>query len=110
MAAADHNWLASPAGRRNPALKRPAWFGEHNITGEGRLLWPEGTLDFILPEGSAARGGGIDLSRPFSVCGRNYPALPGMEPGYFSGTAPDMGALQRGQTLDPVMARELPER
>jgi len=33
-----------------------------------------------------------------------------MEPGYFSGSAPDMGALQRGQTLDPVMARELPAK
>ena len=110
MAAADHNWLAAPAGRKNPAFKRPAWFGEHNITGEGRLLWPEGTRDFIIPESSAARGGGIDLSRPFSICGRNYPALPGMEPGYFSGSAPDMGALQRGQTLDPVMARELPAK
>jgi hypothetical protein len=31
-----------------------------------------------------------------------------MEQGYFSGDAPDMGALQRGQALDPVMVRELP--
>ena len=108
MEAADHNWLPAPAGRRNPSIQQPAWFGNHNIVNEGRLLWPAGTPDFILPEKSAARGGGLDLSKPFSICGRKYPALPGMEQGYFSGDAPDMGALQRGQALDPVMARELP--
>ena len=108
MAAVDHNWLAAPAGRKNPAFKRPAWFGEHNITNEGGLLWPEGTRDFVIPESSAARGGGIDLSKPFSVCGKKYPALPGMRPGYFSGDTPDMGALQRNEALDPVMAGELP--
>jgi len=108
MAACDYNWLPAPAGRRKPTINQPAWFGNHNVVNEGRLLWPKGTRDFILPETSAARGRGIDLSKPFSICGREYPTLPGMEPGYFSGGAPDMGALQRGQTVDPVMAHELP--
>ena len=108
MAAADCNWLAAPGGRRDPAFERPAWYGEHNISNEGSLLWPEGTREFILPEGSAARGGGLDLSRPFSICGRDYPAMPGMAPGYFSGSAPDLGALQRGEALDPALAADLP--
>ena len=106
--AMDHNWLPAPGGLQTSSMQQPAWFGNLNVINEGRLLWPAGTPDFVLPEKSAARGGGVDLSKPFSICGRKYPALPGMEQGYFSGNAPDMGALQRGQALDPVMTSELP--
>src|SRR5690606_17505720 len=106
--AMDHNWLPAPGGLQTSSMQQPAWFGNLNVINEGRLLWPAGTPDFVLPEKSAARGGGVDLSKPFSICGRKYPAPPGMEQGCFSGNAPDMGALQRGQALDPVMTSELP--
>ena len=42
---------------------------------------------------------GLDLSRSFTVVGRTYPGLPGMAPGYFSGSRPDAGALQTGAAL-----------
>jgi hypothetical protein len=40
---------------------------------------------------------GIDVSQPFYlVSGGPYGPLPGFEPGYFEGSAPDIGAMQKG--------------
>lgn len=47
-----------------------------------------------LSEDSPARHTGIDLSKPFSHHGENFPPMPEMLPGYFTGKAPDIGALQ----------------
>jgi hypothetical protein len=105
--AMDYNWLALAFGQPARGAKQPKWFGEHNITQEGRLLWETGMINFTLPETSAARNSGIDLSKPFSICGKDYSALPGMEPGYFSGKAPHMGALQEGKTLSADVMSEL---
>ncbi len=89
----DYNWVGStyPGGV-------PAWFGEHNVKAEGSRLWQTDRMpDFRLTSDSPARGKGIDLSRPFNVQGETFGPLPGMKAGYFTGAAPDLGALQYGE-------------
>jgi hypothetical protein len=54
--------------------------------------------DFRLASGSPARGKGLDLSKPFLLAGHTYDPLPGMKKGYFTGPAPDCGALQFGES------------
>ena len=86
----DHNWVG---GSLYHGVW--AWFGERNVQAEGQRLWPPGKMpDFALPADSPARGKSIDLSKPFTLRGRTYDPLPGMKTGYFSGPAPDVGALQ----------------
>ena len=58
-----------------------------------------GLPDLTLAPGSPALEAGIDLSRPFTVKGKTYPALPGFSPGYFKGKAPAAGALQEGESM-----------
>jgi hypothetical protein len=88
----DYNWVG---GRYHHGV--PAWFGEHNINAEGQRLWSAGEMTFILPDDSTARGSGIDLSGSFAIEGKTYEPLPGMKPGYFTGEAPDAGALQKNK-------------
>jgi hypothetical protein len=87
----DYNWVIGKA----PYSEFPAWYGSHNINGEGQQIWdPSQMPDFVLPEDSPAREAGIDLSGSFSIDGMDFDPLPGMEPGYFSGSSPDLGAIQ----------------
>ena len=58
-----------------------------------------GLPDLTLAAGSPALGVGVDVSRPFTVDGKKYPALPGFKPGYFKGKAPAAGALQEGESM-----------
>jgi len=96
----DYNWVG---GVYHHGV--PAWFGEHNVKAEGQQLWPHSEMpDFRLAADSPARGKGLDLSKPFVLGGSTYQPLPGMEPGYFSRPAPDVGALQYGETA-PVGLR-----
>ena len=66
-------------------------------------IWKKGGLpglpDLSLAPGSPALETGIDISRPFTVNGKTYPAFPGFEPGYFKGKAPAAGALQAGESM-----------
>ncbi|HRU04285.1 MAG TPA: hypothetical protein P5137_00760 [Candidatus Brocadiia bacterium] len=58
-------------------------------------MWPDGPIpDFKLPPDSPARTAGLDLSRPFKAGGHDFDPLPGMEPGYFKGAKPNIGAVQ----------------
>jgi hypothetical protein len=57
-----------------------------------------GLPDVTLAADSPALEAGVDVSRPFTVRGKNYPALPGFKPGYFKGKAPAAGALQQGES------------
>ena len=57
-----------------------------------------GLPDLSLAPNSPALEAGVDISRPFSVRGKNYPAFPGFAPGYFKGRAPAAGALQGGES------------
>jgi len=63
--------------------------------------------DFALPSGSDARSAGIDLSRSFTIAEIAYAALPGMTAGYFSGSKPDLGALQGAQASKPGPPKNL---
>ncbi len=86
-----YNWLGGPFRIKN----LPAWFGEGNVIDSGNTPWPFDALpNFLLPKLHRARGAGIDLSQPFTIDGVTYGPLPGMEPGYFYGVRPDMGAIQ----------------
>jgi hypothetical protein len=98
----DYNWIGGVwLGARK-------WFGNSNIVVWNKKMWNNATLpDFALPSGSEARNAGIDLSKPFIIDGITYPALPGMTPGYFSGSKPDLGAVQSqpGKPVPPSNLR-----
>lgn len=59
-----------------------------------------GLPDLTLAPDSPALEAGIDISKPFTANGKQYPALPGFKPGYFKGKAPAAGALQAGESMD----------
>ena len=73
-----------------------------------QTIWNKNDLpglpDLTLAPGSPALEAGIDVSRPFTVKGKNYPALPGFSPGYFKGGAPAAGALQEGESMARFIA------
>ncbi|MBD3291719.1 MAG: hypothetical protein GF393_02250, partial [Armatimonadia bacterium] len=100
MGPVDHNWIIGPVNHGDAA-----WLGEHNVTAPEAPPWPADSIpDFALAEDSPARGIALDLSQPFEVMGRPHDALPGMQPGYFAGDAPDAGAVQFGEEV-PVAPR-----
>src|SRR5262249_25054313 len=69
---------------------------ETNIKHQGDEIWSATEEpDWVLPLESDARQAGIDLSVPYTINNVTYPALPGMELGYYTGSAPDMGAMIR---------------
>ncbi|MDH7570249.1 MAG: right-handed parallel beta-helix repeat-containing protein, partial [Armatimonadota bacterium] len=121
-------WCTRWWGNSGPSVE-PNWKGDYNVyvrRGTDRRwetdrelaarlgldrnsLWTEGDPgfrdvekgDLSLTAQSPARGRGADLSK---LLGK---PLPGCEPGYFSGTAPDAGALPFGTPM-PRLPR-LPE-
>jgi len=95
--AVDHNWLGGGFRSADPAydFTKAPWYGKNNILAIGARVWDDAKMpDFVLPEKSGACNAGIDLSESFVLNGRKYEPLPGMEPGYFHGERPDLGALQ----------------
>lgn len=89
----DYNWVrTTPSG--------VTWYGAHNLGHSGAYLW--GLMEepnWLLPKGSDARENGLDLSSYVPIEGD--PELPGLDAGYFGGTAPDIGAVQMtGQACD----------
>ena len=70
---------------------------------ESEKLWNKadipGLPDVTLAKDSPARNCAIDISRPFSVNGTGFAALPGFEPGCFKGSAPAAGAVQEGENM-----------
>src|SRR3989344_2717527 len=98
VGAFDYNWAGGIYARGVPA-----WFGSNNINARDQKMWNVTTMpDFKLPAGSLAIDKGIDLSKSWTVNGVTYPAMPGMASGYFSGIAPDMGAVEFTGTTPPV--------
>jgi parallel beta-helix repeat protein len=97
-----HSYLsaAKPRGIREDAIG--------NLVNP-KLLWEPGTpgmfSDFRIGKDWPVREKGIDLSQPWQLDGVKHPALPGLEKGYFSGTAPDLGALQFGEDMPQVGPR-----
>ncbi len=97
---------------REPVEYREPAVHEHNLTlppEQFSTLWnsagKDGLPDLTLPKESPALARGLDLSKPFTLAGQEYPAFPGMEPGYFAGTAPAPGAFQAGESQEYFFAK-----
>lgn len=85
----DYNWIGGTQREADAPL-----LGPNNVVEPDAALWPGDSLpDFELPTECAARQAGIDLSTTFTIDGQTYDGLPGMEPGYFDGPRPNMGAI-----------------
>jgi len=71
------------------------WYGPNNKN-SSTPVWSLGSepSNWSLPGGHVARNAGINIANPFTADGTNYSPLPGFSPGYFSGAAPNMGAVQ----------------
>lgn len=82
----DHNWL----GGSGPI--DAVWFGRGNVDAAGQKL-PDTSSGPppVLPSPPSARNAGMDISKPFTLSGKNFDPLPGFAPGYFTGKAPDCG-------------------
>lgn len=81
------------------ALAQASKLDEHSLWTTSAGFSEASKLDVSLTADSSARGHGMDLSK--------WPegALPGCEPGYFAGAAPDAGALAFGQPM-PILPRK----
>ena len=70
---------------------------------ETEKIWNKNAIpglpDLSLAPDSPALDSAVDVSKPFTVNGRTYPALPGFNKGYFKGKAPAYGALQSGEDM-----------
>jgi hypothetical protein len=105
----SHNWMGDVGqGIGQEAWGGPAaWMDETNIMHQGVEIWSATEEpDWLLPLKSDARQAGIDLSVPYTINNVTYPPLPGMEVGYYTGSAPDMGAMIGDNDLG-VTARPL---
>ena len=62
-------------------------------------IWPTDQIEheFKVPDGHECKGNAIDVSKPFTVGGRQYGPLPGFESGY----AKDIGWNARGDEEPP---------
>ena len=106
----DHNLLYTFApGVRKLKQLDPAVAQRNRLIGvkAGRQLWQNNPLS-PLPEvtigtASPARNCGVDVSKPFTVNGKTFSALPGFSPGYFTGERPAAGALQFGESMDKFL-------
>lgn len=89
----------SPGWEIDKALAVELGMEQHSTWVESAAAFPDWKKkDVTLGKDSPALGKGVDLSSYF---GR---PLPGCEPGYFKGKAPDAGALAEGQPV-PVIPR-----
>ena len=107
FATVDYNWFGGRFKTRDAGhnFTKAPWYGRRNAFVRDAKMWDESRLpDFVLPAKSAARSAGLDLSKPCRLNGRSYKALPGMIPGYFSGKAPHLGALQEKGAPDKAGA------
>jgi len=102
----DHNLMVAPEGF--PDREYPKWLGKNNIYVTAPLKW-EADRFFEISGNSIYREKGIDLSKKFIFNGKEYEPFPGMEPGYFKGEKPDIGALQYGEKAGSWFTRELRE-
>ena len=73
-----------------------------------QTIWNKNDLprlpDLTLAPNSPALGVAVDVSKPFILNGKNFPALPGFKPGCFKGRAPAAGALQQGESMADFIA------
>ncbi len=88
----DYNWFNVPAHD---------WMLENNVVDVGTEPWDRcGSEPCPEPNWqppSSAFEKGIDVTQPHETLGIAAGGLPGFSPGYFTGGAPTMGALQPGE-------------
>jgi hypothetical protein len=98
----DYNALGGTLGAGGP------WYGAHNLT-DIPEAWATDVIqeECYLPDGHPAKASGIDISRPFVLNGVTYDPLPGFEPGYFEGAAPDRGWIDRGENGGEIVVATL---
>ncbi len=71
----------------------PVWYGPHNIDDTQATGWEIDKNAIRLPTPDRGLGVGLDLSRPYELDGKRFPALSDLMPGHHSGDLPpDLGA------------------
>ena len=90
---------------QNKPRRDKAVLKQNKILGvkESEKLWNKnavpGLPDLSLAPDSPALNAAVDISKPFTVNGKKYPALPGFKKGYFKGKSPAFGALQQHEDM-----------
>ena len=92
--AVNKNPIRHPGMKKDNLLLAEAQSG--NIWNNKKI---PGLYDLTLAKNSPALGVGIDISKPFTYKGKEFPAFPGFKPGYFKGKAPAAGAFQDGESM-----------
>jgi hypothetical protein len=88
----SRNWVG---GTSNVPGTDPSWWTAPNYRNPGSRIWANAETAFALPAGHVAINAGIDLSQTWTAGAQGtQAALPGMTPGYFNGSAPDLGAVE----------------
>ncbi len=99
----DYNWISGRYYSNTSAVWVPV---PHNIKyPPGPTFWDHSIdpPDFTKVADTEVIDAGIDLSKTFTIGGVNYSPLPGMNPGYYNGTAPDLGSVEfPGSVPKPV--------
>ncbi len=79
----------------NPSVSGVAWFAAHNKTQSTPEWVNSSTMNYGLANGSAAVDAALDVTQPFTLRGRTFPALP-VSGDKRAGSAWDIGALELG--------------
>jgi len=86
----DYNLLAEPT-----SSGKARWMGRNNIRIKKTLWDPASLPSFEVLGSMPGAGKALDISRPFVLQKKAYPALPGMSPSSVAGAARDLGALEK---------------
>jgi|LGVF01.1.fsa_nt_gb hypothetical protein len=89
LGALDYNWVG-----KGCSVQDAVWFGKHNIVSDVFMWDGDEIPDYVIPRNRGARDGGIDLSRKFVLRDKTFDPLPGLGPAYYSGIAPESGAVE----------------
>ena len=103
----DYNWISGRYYGSASAVWVPV---PHNIKyPPGPTFWDHSIdpPDFTKVAGTEVIDAGIDLSKTFTISGVNYSPLPGMNPGYYNGTAPDLGAVEFSESVPKPVTNNL---
>ena len=94
-----YNWFNLLGTNRENDILQQANFQGFNQTESNHKLWdvpdiPTSKMNFRLKEGDIAMDSAIDVSKPFTINGKEFPKMPLIYPGYFLGENPNIGEDQ----------------
>ena len=96
-------WIGGAMGSGNGAgntTTPPSWTTAPMMWRTNTRIWSDTQTDFTLDAGHETINAGINLSTSWSAgSAGTQPALPGMTAGYFTESAPDLGAVEFGATV-----------